>query len=278
MFKSVYIVPKFHAEDDPRVVMISDAIKRVAERRQLFILFQLSKCDAQTLVIAIGGDGTMLSAMRIAAQSKSVAMGINLGRVGFLTDFADMNETNAIEAQIEDVLEFANITYPIESRIMIRAWHGSEFVIAGNEVSISRDKSDSMITYRLIFDDTDAGVYRANSVLVSSPSGSTAYSLSAGGALMMPAIHAMQVVPVAPLTMTARPIIISPDTHIEIQVWGGKIAVRGDGLEWLCTNSEYTKENPFTMFVQSHGDVRILHDKDWNYFDMLTSKLGWIKE
>jgi len=151
-------------------------------------------------------------------------------------------------------------------------------VIAGNEVSVSRDTSDSMITYRLIFDDTDAGIYRANSVLISSPSGSTAYSLSAGGALMMPAIQAMQVVPVAPLTMTARPIIISPDTHVEIQAWGGKIATRADGLEWMHTNTEYTKEHPFTVFMQSHGDVRILHDKNWDYFSMLTQKLGWIRE
>ena len=275
MFKSVYIVPKFNAENDPRVTMIADAIKRVAERRQLFVLTQPSKCDKVTLVIAIGGDGTMLGAMRIAAQFKSVAMGINLGRTGFLTDFTAIE---AVEHQIDDILEYAGVVYPIESRLMLRAWHGSDSVVAGNEVSVSREKSDSMITYRLIFDDTDAGVYRANSVLVSSPSGSTAYSLSAGGALMMPALHAMQVVPVAPLTMTARPIIVSPDTHIEIQAWGGRIAARGDGLEWLCTNSEYTKENPFTMFVQSHGDVRILHDKDWNYFNMLTSKLGWIKE
>ena len=135
-----------------------------------------------------------------------------------------------------------------------------------------------MITYRLLFDDTDAGIYRANSILVSSPTGSTAYSLSAGGALMMPSIQALQVVPVAPLTMTARPIIVSADTQIEIQAWGGQVATRSDGLEWITSHVDYTKEEPFSLFVQNQGSVRILHNKDWNFFDMLTQKLGWIKE
>lgn len=278
MFKSVYVVPKYDAENDPLVVMISNAVKNVAEKRQLFTYIDPKRVNENTLVVAIGGDGTMLGAMRIAAQCHAVAMGINLGRIGFLTDFSGWVGQSIAEAAFEDVLEYANIIYPIEERLMIRAWHNNETVVAGNEISISRDKSDSMITYRLVFDDTDAGIYRANSLLVSSPSGSTAYSLSAGGALMMPAIQAMQVVPVAALTMTARPIVVSHDTNIEIQAWGGQIATRADGLEWMHTNAEYTKDNPFTLFVQSHGTVRILHNKDWNYFDMLTQKLGWIKE
>jgi NAD+ kinase len=278
MIKSIYLVPKFNAETDPHVVMISDAIKRVAEKRQLFVLIDPARCNENTLIVAIGGDGTMLGAMRIAAQHKSVAMGVNLGRIGFLTDFSGWNTPKAVEENFDDILEYAGIVYPVEKRLMLRAWHKTDSVVAGNEISVSRDKSDSMITYKLSFDDTDAGIYRANSLLVSSPSGSTAYSLSAGGALMMPAIQAMQVVPVAALTMTARPIVVSHNTKIEIQAWGGKIATRADGLEWMHTDAEYTKENPFTMFVQSSSEVKILHNKDWNYFDMLTQKLGWIKE
>jgi NAD+ kinase len=278
MFKSVHVVPKFNAENDPRVVMIANAVREVAKQRQLFDLSDSDKCTDRTLVVAIGGDGTMLGAMRVAARHNSVAMGINLGRIGFLTDFAGLDTPEAALKLMDDVLEYAGVIYPVESRLMIRAWHGHDSVVAGNEISIARDTSDSMITYRLIFDDTDAGVYRANSLLVSSPSGSTAYSLSAGGALMMPAVRAMQVVPVAALTMTARPIVISPDTQVEIQVWGGKITSRYDGVLWVDGNIEYTKDNPFTLFVQSHGRAKILHDKDWNYFNMLTQKLGWVKE
>ncbi|TFG95765.1 NAD(+)/NADH kinase [Candidatus Thorarchaeota archaeon] len=278
MFKSVYVIPKYNAETDPHVVMIVEAIKRTAEACRLFILNDANRCTTGTLIVAVGGDGTMLGAMRIAAKHNSVAMGVNLGRIGFLTDFAGYHDSDAVEALFSDIFEYSHVIYPVEARLMIRAWSGTESVVAGNEISVSRDKSDSMITYRLILDDTDSGVYRANSLLVSTPSGSTAYSLSAGGALMMPAIQAMQVVPVAALTMTARPIVISHDTSVEIQAWGGKMTARSDGLEWVNSDKEYTKEDPFTVFVKHAGTVSILHNKDWNYFDMLTQKLGWIKE
>ena len=282
MFSSLHVVRKYGSEDDPIVHATAEALQQTAEQRQMFVLDTPSKCNDKTLVVAVGGDGTMLGAMRIAAPNRSVAMGINLGRIGFLTDFvvppfsASFQEN--VSKMFDDVLEFAGIVYPIESRLMLSAWHKSQTTVAGNEISISRDKSDSMITYRLIFDDTDAGIYRANSLLVSSPSGSTAYALSAGGALMMPAIQAMQVVPVASQTMTARPIVISHDTRVEVHAWGGRIATRSDGLEWLCSNDNYTEKEPFVMFVQKHGSVRVLHNSGWNYFDMLAQKLGWIKE
>jgi NAD+ kinase len=271
MIKSVYIIPKYNAKEDERVVMIVDLIKRVAEPRQLIVLDQPTQCNADTLIVAIGGDGTMLSAMRLASRQKSIAMGINLGRVGFLTSFRFLEAV--AEETMEDIFDHGCIVFPIEERLMLHGWSKYETITAGNEISISRGKSDSMITYRLIFDDTDAGIYQANSLLVSSPSGSTAYSLSAGGALMMPTLKAMQVVPVAPLTLTARPIIISHNTKVEIQAWGGDITTRADGIEW--TTGVGTKKDPFTLFVQSSDPVRIMQTKNWNYFDMLSEKLHW---
>lgn len=275
MFKSVYIVKKLNAEDNAEVRCIVTHIEEVAEERHLFNLKKSDQCNENTLVVAVGGDGTMLEAMRIALKHNSVAMGINLGRVGFLTDFS---ATQSIRHTMEDVLEFADIIYTIERRLMLSFWINGEVEIAANEVSLSRDISDAMITYKLRFDNTDAGIYRANSILVSTPNGSTAYSLSAGGALMLPSINAVQVVPVAPLTLTARPIIVSHNTLVEIQAWGGKLAIRSDGQSKYNNDREFTAEDPLTLCVMGSKSVRILHDKEWNYFNMLSNKLGWIKE
>ncbi len=278
MFTSLYIVRKLNSETSPEVNRVAAAVEQVAEERHLFLLKNSTACNQKTLIIAVGGDGTMLEAMRIAARTNAVAMGVNLGRVGFLTDFVVQSTDQAMREVIANVLEYAGIVYPIETRRTLAFWIETNTNIAANEVSLSRDISDAMITYKLRFDDVDAGLYRANSILVATPSGSTAYSLSAGGALMLPSLDAVQVVPVAPLTMTARPIIVPHKTVIEIQAWGGKLAVRADGQSAYSSTKEYIQEDPLVMHVVGDRSAQILHSADWNYFDMLTNKLGWIKE
>lgn len=286
MFTSIYIVRKLDAATSKKVSLIVDAIRSKAKDRNMFVLTDKDQCNEKTLVIAVGGDGTMLEALRIAVKHGSAATGVNLGRIGFLTDFSmqglDEQSTVAygvIAETFDDIFEFAGVYYPIEQRMMLTMHAGSKTAIAGNEVSISRDKSDSMITYRLRFNDVDAGIHRANSILVSSPMGSSAYSLSAGGALMMPGIEAMQVVPVAPLTMTSRPLIVGADVNVEVDVWGGKVAVRADGTEQIITEVEHDEKHPYKVVIRAYPKrVKILHNDNWNYFDVLSTKLGWIKE
>lgn len=156
---------------------------------------------------------------------------------------------------------------------------GRQF-IAGNEIGVAPVHSDSMICYRLEIGGMDAGVHRANAILASTATGSTAYSLSAGGALMVPDVNSIQLVPVAPLTMTSRPIVVAGKSKVKITAWGGDIAVRCDGqVVNLQHTLKYTQKHPFEIQITTHKKrVKILHLKGWNFFEMLTQKLGWQKE
>lgn len=278
-FKSILLVPKLNAAKDPSVQQVMDLILRTAGRLTIDILHDKNdeRFGHDTLVIAIGGDGTMLEAMRVAARVNATAVGVNLGRIGFLTDIGVQEHiTHAIAAAILRLTD----TF-IEERILLQTSLGE--TLAVNEVSVSQLYADAMITYRLLIGNVDAGIHRANGILISTPTGSTAYSLSVGGALMMPEMDAIQIVPVAPSTMTSRPIIVPSTTPVELHVWGGDVVVRADGqivqdviTEGFITSS---KENPYKITVTPFKNkAKILHFAGWNFFDVLTEKLGWKHE
>lgn len=283
MYKQVFIVEKLNAnkaskEEWARIeaatVIVREAISLAGSH--LIPIHHLVGADSfpDLLLIAIGGDGTMLEAMRSAARLGATAIGINLGNVGFLTDISAKNLLAEVMAEI--INGTADCT--VEERTVISLNGSSWNDIAGNEVSISRIESDSMINYRLYVGNHDAGVHKANSVLISTPTGSTAYSLSAGGALMMPDVDAFQIVPVAPMAMTTRP-IITPLVPITVEAWGTGIAVRTDGTISGTYDSTFTEQSPLTtMVVPFKRKVKILHPNGWNYFNVLSDKLGWIKK
>lgn len=283
MFKQVFVVEKLNAnkaslEELNRILDAVDLVNKaitISGARPVPI-HELTSSDhwPDLLLIAIGGDGTMLEAMRCAARLGCTAIGINLGNVGFLTDISAKNLL--IEVLVEIIEGTADCT--IEERSLI-ALNGSDWNdIAGNDISISRIESDSMVNYRLWVGGHDAGVHKANSVLISTPTGSTAYSLSAGGALMMPTVDALQIVPVAPMAMTTRP-IIAPLVPIMVESWGAGIAIRVDGSISHQCNNVYTEATPMlTMITPFARKAKILHPNGWNYFNVLSDKLGWIKK
>lgn len=277
-FKSILLVPKLNAAKDPSVQKVMDLILRTAGRLTIDTLSNKDdeRFGIDTLVIAIGGDGTMLEAMRVAARVNATAVGVNLGRIGFLTDIGVQEHiTHAIAAAILRLTD----TF-IEERVLLQTSLGE--TLAVNEVSVSQLYADAMITYRLLIGNVDAGVHRANGILISTPTGSTAYSLSVGGALMMPEMDAIQIVPVAPSTMTSRPIIVPSTTPVELHVWGGDVVVRADGqiVQDVITNGFIpSKETPYKITVTPFKNkAKILHFAGWNFFDVLTEKLGWKHE
>lgn len=277
-FTSIFLVPKLNAAKDPTILRIVDLITDTAERLNVRIIEGRTDTELgeNTLVVAIGGDGTMLEAMRIAAEANATAIGVNLGRIGFLTDVSlEEHLTHAIAAALLCLTD----TF-VEERILLKTSINS--TLAVNEVSVSRLYADSMITYQLRVGNVDAGVHRANGILVATPTGSTAYSLSVGGALMMPDMKAIQIVPVAPSTMTSRPIIVPARMPIELLVWGGDVTVRADG-QIVDTAQEGdkvpTRDNPYRLTIAPYKHTaNILHFDGWNFFDVLTEKLGWKHE
>jgi NAD+ kinase len=217
--------------------------------------------------------------MRLSSSTGATALGINLGNVGFLTDFSAI-DVKQLEIALRDAFEYQGQIFNIEERVMLR---GSivgveQDIIAGNEFALSRTTSDSMIQYRLTVDGYDAGIHRANSIIISSPTGSTAYSLSAGGGLMMPSMRAVQIIPVAPMTLTSRPIIAESSSNITIAAWGGPLSVRADGASRAVPMREYTRGDPLLVTISGWGSpARVLHADGWSFFDVLSKKLGWMR-
>jgi NAD+ kinase len=277
-FIDIHIVPKLNATDDPKVLGAISVIENLANQLGVPVVPEQS-VNSGTLCIAVGGDGTMIEAMRRAARSRGWALGINLGHIGFLTDYT---ATSQLHEQLRYVI--FNLDEMHQSDFMSferRAVLENSLVdrLAINDVSISSLASDEMIKYQLLIDDHNAGIHRANSLLVSTATGSTAYSLSAGGALLMPGMQSIQVVPVAAATMTSRPLIVSSRSKVTVRVFGQGVSVRVDGQRVFSSEQSYTKDAPFEVVVNRYSqDVAVIHPKGWNFFDMLSMKLGWIKE
>lgn len=272
MYRRLYFVKKLNAPNDPVVTQLAEAITERAVAKGAVVLDQLppmhmSWNSPPVLIIAIGGDGTMLEAMRLSAHSGYDCIGINRGRIGFLTDLSDPVNS------IEKLMWFDRKSW-VEERITLEALvkERSPLEAMGcNEVSVSRQEPDTTLTYQLIVDGMDAGVHRANAVMVATPTGSTAYSLSAGGALMLPSIKALQITAVAPMTLTARPIIVSSDSTVQIRVMSEDAQVRVDG-QLLDTVS-----GDDTIVVSTGPSARVVHMEGWNFFSTLSEKLGWIR-
>lgn len=274
MIKSIFIVPKLNSEDDSYVRIVSEIVENAAYSVGCTKIFSLADITPETLVIAIGGDGTMLHAMNIATRYKTVVMGINLGKIGFLTDFV---ANDGLYDNVQHIIT----TYDLydsnfEERISINGIYKIDekttiISSAYNEYVISNKYSDSIITYQLIIGDMHAGEHKATALILSAPTGSTAYSLSAGGALILPNMEVIQIIPVAPLSMTSRPIIVPANMDIKVKVkTNGTICVKADGQI-----VEKIKNEGEVLFKINPLRTRVLHSENYNFFTMLTEKLGW---
>lgn len=284
MFNKIYIVEKINTKKDTNVLAAIAEIKKgigIANNPTTTrmngpakLITKKNDIDPQTLIISVGGDGTMLQAMKLAAKYDATAYGINLGNLGFLTEESfEPRFINLLSRSIESLLIAHPNQYKIEHRRIISLKDKNK--IAVNEFSIFRDEPDTMVYYNVIVDGMNAGFHRANSLLISTPTGSTAYSLSAGGALLMPGLNVLQIVPVAPFTLTSRPILVSASSTIELRAWGGNIQVRGDGIIVDGKNNA-TKENPYSATFTSDKSSKMLMRTSSQFFSKLTQKLGWI--
>lgn len=167
------------------------------------------------IVIVLGGDGTLLSVAKYSAMYEVPMLGLNLGRLGFLVEL-ERDETEKFEKII-------NGDYRIEDRIMLdaRVTRRGETIFeetALNDIIVSKGNISKMVHLTLSVDGTYANDYFADGLIVSTPTGSTAYSLSAGGPVVEPRLNAMIITPICPHTITSRPMVIADDQRAEIYV------------------------------------------------------------
>jgi len=275
MFSRILIIPKLNESAVPTVEKIVQQLEVLCFQQgiECHVAFagNIAWCpflvDTNTLAVAVGGDGTMMSAMKISVETGCQCIGINLGNVGFLTDLSAADVSTLFQGIVTGQLPTA-----VESRIAVEVELSGKRVVAVNELSFNGTYADTMVSYKITIDGKYAGEHRANSILIGTPSGSTAYSLSAGGALLHSSCQCLQIVPVAPSRLTSRPIIVSSSSVINLELTAPHaVSVKADGqlVDDCCLKR-------LTCVVKSTKQpVAIVHPEQWDFFNTLNNKLGW---
>jgi NAD+ kinase len=221
------------------------------------------------LAIVIGGDGTMLSIARQLAPYDVPLIGINQGRLGFLTDVAVSDMESVLAAMLAGA--YAEQTRTLLDATLTRVAGGSEHALALNDVFVNRGAVGGMIDCAVTIDGRFVYALRADGLIVATPTGSTAYALSAQGPIVDPGVAAFLLVPVAPHALTNRPIAVRDSVVIEIALLRGKDA----GLHCDGQANFPLSEGDRVVVRRAAHRVRLLHPKDHDHFAMLRRKLHW---
>jgi NAD+ kinase len=171
---------------------------------------ELEDMDAD-LVVAVGGDGTILRTQSFISHKKIPLIGINMGTVGFLTEIDPENAFSALE-------EILAGNYSVERRNQLLVWHKHELPPALNEVVLMTRKPAKMLHIQISVDDEIVEELRADGLIIATPSGSTAYSMSAGGPIIDPRVEAFIIVPICPFKLGARPIVVADESIIKVKL------------------------------------------------------------
>ena len=224
------------------------------------------QCD---LGLVVGGDGTVLGIGRQLAKHGVPLIGINQGRLGFITDIPLGNYPDALTPMLQGQYEEDHRTL-MHGHVM-RDGHCVFDALAMNDVVVNRGGTSGMMELRVEVDGHFVANQRADGLIIASPTGSTAYALSAGGPLLHPAIPGWVLVPIAPHTLSNRPIVLADATEITIEVVSGRDASANFDMQSLASLSLGDR----VMVKRSQHRVRFLHPKGWSYFDTLRKKLHW---
>jgi NAD+ kinase len=221
------------------------------------------------LAIVIGGDGTMLSIARRLAPYDVPLIGINQGRLGFLTDIAVDDMESVLAAMLGGAYTEEKRT--LLDATLVRVGGGSERALALNDVFVNRSAVGGMIECTVNIDGRFVYALRADGLIVATPTGSTAYALSAQGPIVDPGVAAFLLVPVAPHALTNRPIAVRDSVLIEIALQRGKDA----GLHCDGQANFPLSEGDSVSIRRAEHRARLLHPKDHDHFAMLRQKLHW---
>jgi NAD+ kinase len=224
------------------------------------------RCD---LAVVVGGDGTMLGIARELARYNLPLVGINQGRLGFITDIPIDQYRQALAPMIAG-------DYEEEQRAMLEGdvWRDGERIFEGlslNDVVVSRGASASMVELRVDVDGEFVANMRADGLIVGTPTGSTAYALSAGGPILHPGIAGWVVVPIASHTLSNRPIVLPDRGEVHI----GIVAGRDLSASFDMHNVASLLLGDQVRVRRSAHKVRFLHPRGWSYYATLRRKLRW---
>ena len=287
MFNKVGLIAK---KDDERVQETVQALVRYLEERQLPFIVDSecaavlphgeldvrgrdSLCASCDLIIVIGGDGTLLNTAHALAAHEVRMLGINLGRLGFLTDISRHEMTKRLDEVFagrfkEEERFLLHVTVVRDARQV--ASNDSL-----NDVVVHRWRTARLITLDTYVDGSFVNTQRSDGLIVSTPTGSTAYALSGGGPILHPALNAVVLVPICPHTLSNRPIVVDADGEVEIVISGAR-----DSAQLTCdgqTTGELIVNDRIVLRKKAVG-ISLIHPAGYDYYATLRTKLHWGKE
>jgi NAD+ kinase len=226
--------------------------------------------DDADLVVVLGGDGTLISAVRILGEKDTPILGINLGRLGFLTE----TTTDEAVSALKDVLDG---NYMMERRMKLHSHLLQENekmleIDVLNDIVINKSDAARIFETTVYIDGMLVNEYRADGLIIATPTGSTAYSLAAGGPIVHPSVETMIITPICPQGLSNRPIIISDESEVTIKVNAekGSVSITYDGQ--IFRKLDKSK----TITVKKASSVtNLIVPKNKNYYSLIREKLGW---
>lgn len=224
------------------------------------------------LAIVLGGDGTMLSAARQLARFRIPLVGINQGRLGFMTDIARSEMLSCIDDLLEG--KFVPESRMMLSAEVIRTGQSVASSLALNEVVVDKGAIGRLIEFDLFIDGEFIYNLRSDGLIVSTPTGSTAYALSADGPILHPQVAGIALVPLCPHSLTNRPILVSDQNEIEIRI----VRATDSRVHFDGQVTFDLKPGDAVRICRSEYSIGLLHPPSYSYFAMLRQKLHWSEQ
>ena len=218
------------------------------------------------IVVVFGGDGTLLNAARKYLNYDIPILGINMGNVGFLTDIS----TDNFEKTIKEVFDGK---YKIEERNLVSAKFGKNHLYGLNEVVIHSGAYAQLMRYRLNVNDRVVYEQRSDGLIIATPTGSTAYALSAGGPIIHPSLDVWTILPMLPQSLSSRPFVISTDEKVEIDLFDGP-----NENAKICVDGQDDIDIPYgekILISKMEKTLKLVHPNDNDFFEACREKLGW---
>ena len=218
------------------------------------------------LIIVFGGDGTLLNSARKYLDYEIPILGINMGKVGFLTDI----KVDNFEKSLSDILDG---NYLIEERNLVSAKFNETHLYGLNEVVIHSGSYAQLMRYQLSVNDKIVYEQRSDGLIVATPTGSTAYALSAGGPIIHPSLDVWTILPMLPQSLSSRPFIISSEEKVIINLFDGP-----NEQAKICVDGQDDIDLPFNVEIsvsKMKKTLKLVHPKDNDFFEACKEKLGW---
>ena len=218
------------------------------------------------ILVVFGGDGTLLNSARQYLEYEIPILGINMGNVGFLTDIKVEN----FHISMQEILDGS---YQIEERNLVSANFNDNHLYGLNEVVVHSGAYAQLMRYRLNVNDKVVYEQRSDGLIIATPTGSTAYSLSAGGPIIHPSLDVWTIIPMLPQSISSRPFVISSNEKVEMELFEGPCKNAK-----ICVDGQNDIDVPYGVNIsisKTKKTLKLVHPKDNDFFEACREKLGW---